>query len=245
MPVLPTIALDTNIWIYLTKEVFFELFVKLKQGKEDEEFTVLVNDVVIKEWQRNKAKTISSLADSIKIEYKAAKSLANHLSGEAKTKLLESLAEYKDEASRIRKATDRVNSVEEFMLSCKVFDTTEKQKLYVANLAIEKQPPFQNNKNNFNDALNYRSFCEFTEDSFPHQYDLIYVSNNPDDFIDKQTKEVHASITDGLSSMSIKNVTDLGEALQLAPELIDDFDDWIDAQLEDEAMYQLDIMRGK
>jgi len=244
MPTLPTIALDTNIWIYLTKEVFFELFVKLKQGKETEEFTVLVNDVVIKEWHRNKEKTITSLADSIKIEYKAAKSLANHLSGEAKTKLHESLAEYMEKLPEFEKQLTGSIVWKNLCFHVK-FLTQEEQKLYVANLAIEKQPPFQNNKNNFNDALNYRSFCEFTEGSFPHQYDLIYVSNNPDDFIDKHTKHVHGSITEGLSYMSIKNVTDLGEALQLAPELIDDFDDWIDAQIEDEAMYQLDILRGK
>ena len=74
---------------------------------------------------------------------------------------------------------------------------------------------------------------------------MIYVSNNPDDFIDKLTKEVHEDLLKGLKPTKLKNVTELGEALKLAPELIIDIDEWLEIQLDNKAMYELDIIRGK
>ena len=59
------------------------------------------------------------------------------------------------------------------------------------------------------------------------------------------TKEVYANLLEGLRPIRLKSVTELGEALKLAPELIEDFDSWLDHQLEMEAQYKLDIMRGK
>lgn len=238
-----TLVLDTNIWIYLTKEPFFELWQKLKQDKD--EFTILINDIILMEWERNKEKTINNLADSIKAEYQSAKNLAKFLTGDDKAKFEESIANYKVEAKRIQMARDRVEEVEQFMLTCKQITVTEEQKLFIADLAITKEPPFQNNKNNFNDALIFRNICEATENAFPFAHDLIYVSNNPDDFIDKHTKEVDSGLTEGLKPINVTNVTQLGEALQLAPELIDDFDDWLDDQFEQQAQYEYDVARGK
>jgi len=239
------IALDTNIWIYLTKDTFFELWMKFKAMKESGEIRVIVNDVILKEWARNKVTTTKTLTSTIKNEYKAALNLSNYLEGEAKEIYLQTIAEYKEEQNRIGKAEKRVEEVEQFMNSCTIIETTEKQKLFISELAINKSIPFQNNKNNYNDALILRNICEFVESEYPQLYDLIYVSNNPDDFIDKTTQEVHEGLFENLNPIRLKNVTELGEALKLAPELIEDFDEWLEIQLDNQAMYELDIIRGK
>ncbi len=239
------IALDTNIWIYLTKDTFFELWLKFKEMKEREEIQVIVTDITLIEWARNKPKTLSSLTESIKADYISATNLAKYLSGESKENYLRTISNYKEEAKRLASAKAKVDEIETFMKSCSVIETTQEQKLFIANCAINKFPPFQNNKNNFNDALILRSTYEYVNRQFPQKFDLIYVSNNPDDFIDKQTAKVHESIFSGLEPIEIKNVRELGEALRLAPELIDEFDEWLDAQLDSQAMHQLDMMRGK
>ena len=239
------IALDTNIWIYLTKDTFFKLWTKFKEMKETGEITVIINDIILKEWARNKPTTIKTLTNNIKNEYKSALNLSNYLQGEVKTNYLQTIAEYKDEANRIKKAEKRVDEVETFMKSCKIIETTEAQKLFISELVINKKPPFQNNKNNFNDALILRNICEYVKVEYPALYDLIYVSNNPDDFIIKGTNEVYQDIFKDLKPIRLKNVTELGEALKLAPELIEDFDEWLNIQLDNQAMYELDIMRGK
>jgi hypothetical protein len=112
-------------------------------------------------------------------------------------------------------------------------------------LASNKKPPFQNNKNNFNDALILRNICEYIERTLPQLYDLIFVSNNPADFTDPDTKEVYSDLIEDLNPIRLKSVSELGEALKLAPELIADFDEWLDIQLDNQAMYELDLRRGK
>ena len=239
------IVLDTNIWVYLTKDSYFKLWNKFKEMKDNNEIKILVNDVIISEWNRNKQKTIERLTESIKNEYKGAKNLANYFNEEDKIEYLKYISEYKDEPTRIEKAENRVQEIENFMNSCQNVEVTDKQKLFISELAINKQPPFQNNKNNFNDALILRNILELVQNETPFLYDLIFVSNNPSDFIDKETGEIYNTLMDGLNPIRLKNVTQLAEALKLAPELIDDFDSWLDHQLDMEAQYQLDIMRGK
>ncbi|MDA0740586.1 MAG: PIN domain-containing protein [Bacteroidetes bacterium] len=226
------IALDTNIWIYLTKDSFYRLFCQLKKMKSESQIKIIVNDVLIQEWNRNKPQTIKTLSNNIKQEYKAAINLANYFKEPHKSSYLQTISEYKEENYRIERATKRVGEVEDFMKSCAASAVTETQKLFIANLAISKKPPFQNNKNNFNDALILRNIYEFAENMVPQLYDLIYVSNNPDDFTDNQTKEIYPDILEGLSPKRLKNVRELGEALKLAPELIPDFDDWLEYQLD-------------
>jgi hypothetical protein len=142
-------------------------------------------------------------------------------------------------------AEARVQEIEAFMKSCEVIDTTDKQMLLIAKLASNKKPPFQNNKNNFNDALILRNICEYIERTLPQLYDLIFVSNNPADFTDPDTKEVYSDLIEDLNPIRLKSVSELGEALKLAPELIADFDEWLDIQLDNQAMYELDLRRGK
>ena len=239
------IVLDTNIWIYLTKDSYQSLWNKFQEMKDNDEINVLVNDVIIKEWNRNKENTIKRLITSIKNEYNAAKNLANYFQGQNKTDYLQQISEYKEEHNRIDKATDRVQEIENFMKGCQIIEVTDEQKLFVSELAINKKPPFHNNKNNFNDALILRNILEFVKNEMPFQYDLIFASKNPSDFINNKTGEVYETLLDKLNPVRLKNVTELAEALELAPELIEDFDDWLDHQLDMEAQRQLDIMRGK
>jgi len=239
------IVLDTNIWIYLTKDTFYHLWVKLKEMKESGEIKVIVNDIILKEWARNKQNNIKTLSNNIKDEYRSALNISNYLQDVAKYNYLQTISEYKDEANRIKKAKERVEDVEAFMNSCKIIKTTEAQKLFIAELSINKNPPFQNNKNNFNDALILRNICEFVENDDPYLYDLIYVSNNPDDFIEKGSKEVYADLLVGLHPIRLKNVTELGEALKLAPQYIEDFEEWLEMQLENQADLELDMIMGK
>jgi len=135
------------------------------------------------------------------------------------------------------------------MNSCTKIDTNDEQKLFVANLAINKKHPFQNNKNNFNDALIIRNILEYMNQGFaglgltsPTKYELIYVSNNPSDFTDSNTNEIYRDLLEGIRPIQLANVMELGQALNMAPELIDEFEDWV---IEMMAMDELDKMRGK
>lgn len=239
------IALDTNIWIYLTKPSFKELFFKLKEGREFGQIRIIVNDIILKEWDRNKQTASKSLQESIRNEYKSALGISNYLDSKKKDEYQKILLTYESEQFRIKTAEESIEEIDSFMKSCIVFETKKEQKLYIANLAIENLPPFHNKKNNFNDALIFRSICEYVRDEYDEVGDLIYVSNNIIDFTDVSTGLIYKELITGLNIQKIFSVSQLGEALKLAPELIRDLDHWIDIQLDNEAMDYLDLLRGK
>lgn len=240
------IGIDTNIWIYLANAGLQEVWDKLVEMVDKGEVKIFINAAILNEWERNKVGTIKSLQLNIQNEFKSAKKLAAYLPDEEKDEFLEAVSKYKEESSRIEKAKTQVEKVEHFMKNkCTIVPITDEQKLFIAELAIHNKPPFQNRKNNYNDALILRSIAEYIQKNNYVLHDLIYVSNNPDDFMDKSTKKIHVDLMVGLESIRVTNLTELGQALQMAPGLVDEIDEWLEQQLDDDAMYQFDIRRGK
>ncbi len=239
------LALDTNIWIYLTKPSYDVLFEKLKSGNH-QEFDIIVNDIVLTEWKRNKEKTRKSLVEKIKNDAKAASNIIDFIEDTEKKEVLKNIFhEYKTkEDIRIKAADARIEEVEKFMNSCIQLVATEQQIQFVAYMAINKIPPLNTTKNNFNDALIIRNFAEYSKSEFPYKYDLLFVSNNPSDFIDPQTGTIFKTLLDGID-IQMKSVKELGEALEIAPDLIDDFDDWLESELSWRAELEYEISKGK
>lgn len=249
------IAFDTNIWIYLaTKSNYNPLLDEVIKQYNDGEILLLTNEIIKKEWYRNRENTLNNCVETIKGELKSAMRIAAFLPQAEKESFCKILETYKDEENRIAIVEERLKRIEEVMENyCHDVPITQEQVLHIANLAIDAKHPFHNKKNQFNDALIVRSLCQFvstqtssTGNATPKKYDFIFVSNNPSDFIDKQTKNIYSSITEGIErNYSIANAAELGQALNMSQELIDDWDEMIEAWLDYEAHRQLDIMRGK
>ena len=246
------LAFDTNIWIYLIKIEFLPILEKLIQGVENGTIEILINDIIIIEWERNKEINTKRLCDSIKQEYISAMRIGSFIeNGEEQRKYIEILSHYKKEEKRIHQAKMQVEKVERLM-NCTNTLVTESQKLFVANLAIHKLPPFSNNKNNFNDALIVRNIAEAITKRIinegaplPYKYDLIYVSNNLKDFIDPMTHEIYDELLEGCERLRIISIQDLTHALNIRTELIDYFDEWVEHMVEMHAELEAEIMRGK
>lgn len=217
------LALDTNIWIYLCKAEFEPILKALINEVDEGNLEIIVNDVILIEWERNKENTINRLVENIKQEYLSAKKLELYIEDEKTLiKYKEILNNYKSEKKRIEYAKKKVENIEKFMKRCTQVLVTDSQKLYVANLAINKKFPFSNNKNNFNDTVILRNLLETISSiihdkgpNLPFKYDLIYVSNNPKDFIDSKTNNIHQNIIEGLEDIRMISVTDLSQALHV------------------------------
>lgn len=130
-------GLYINIWIYLTKENYAPLFEKLRQKTSDGEVELIVNDVIISEWYRNKENTIQNLLKSITNEHKSTKNLIKFLLDEQKD-MFNLLLEYiSSNDKRHQKAELRVDAIEKLLLNSKKMEVTDEQKLFVAKMAIE------------------------------------------------------------------------------------------------------------
>ena len=247
------IALDTNIWIFLASPAGTELLTQLENKVDDGATTVVLNDIIEAEWIRNREKTLSNLDKIIKEQYQNAKSLCSYVQDEGKKQTINDLlTQYNGEVERINEAHSAVARVEGLMSKCIRIKVTPEQKLYVAEMAINGIPPLANHKNNFNDALIVRNLAEYVHEriihegsALPNKYDLIYVSKNLKDFVSADTNEVYPKILEGLERVRLVPFHELGQALFQATELIDDFDEWLEWQLEMQAAYELDLRLGK
>lgn len=247
------LAFDTNIWIYLIKPEFIPILDTLIQEVDNSTIEIIVNDIIITEWERNKETNAKRLCESIKQEYISAMRLCAFIENdEDRRKFTDILSRYKKEGERLQQAMIRVEKVEKLLKKCTNTIVSDSQKLYVANLAIYKRAPFSNNKNNFNDALIIRNIAETITNrivmegsALPYKYDLIYVSNNLKDFVDSETHEIYTELLEGCEGLRIISIQDLTHALRVRDELIDDFDEWIDYMVEMHAELEAEIIRGK
>jgi len=255
------IAFDTNIWISLVfdKNIFSEIKSKVESG----DILLVVSDITKLEWQRNRPKIIEERCKPIlKAKDDALKLSEYIIDDEEKEQMVKSIetSSLKAYEEKKKQTTSDFDAVEELLHSCDSFDTEVEDKLYVANLAIEKKKPFDGGKNNFNDALLARSFCKYAAhqkwylgDVTPMKYDLVYVSNNPKDFIDSNTNNIISEITDDIKiPISIINTKQIAKALNLSKELIDDYESWVDYMVEhaeqmylDRAYLEWEISKGK
>ena len=255
------IAFDTNIWISLVfnKDIFTEIKSKVESG----DILLVISDITKLEWQRNRLKIIQDRCKPIlKAKDDALKLSEYIIDAEEKEQMVKSIETSSQKAydEMEKQITSDLDAVEELLYSCDCFDTEVEDKLYVANLAIEKKKPFDGKKNNFNDALLARSFCKYAAhqkwylgDVTPMKYNLVYVSDNPKDFIDPITNNIISEITDDIKiPISIINTKNIANALNLSEELIDNYESWVDYMVEhaeqmylDRAYLEWEISKGK
>ncbi len=236
------IFLDTNIWIYLAKNSYPKLWPTIKGMKD---YCFIVNDIIKKEWSRNKKKTIKDIETSIKQEYQSALKLKSFIPVEEFDIYSKILNKYKDEDERIKAAESIVEEVETIINSSECIPVTEEQKLFVANLAIEKKEPFGGNKSNFNDALIARSIIEYCQgQGYPLKYDVIFVTKNAKDFFDEEGK-LFPDLIKGCNEVRILNVKELGQALKRKNDLDKELDIWYDnyilQELENRALFEAEL----
>ncbi len=255
------LAFDTCIWLSLP--FCMDLFKEIKSKVESGEILLVVSDITKIEWQRNKPRIIEDRCKPIQNAKKDALNLSKYIvDEEEREQMIKSIETSSQKAFEEKKKqlTSDFDTVEKLLNNCDNFEVEDKDKLYVANLAIEKKRPFHNEKNNFNDALLVRTFCkyaanrkEYFGEVVPYKYDLVYVSQNQKDFIDPNTNEIFPEIIDGIEiPVSIVNTKNIINALNLSQELIDEYESWLDYVIDhaaqmciDRAYLEWEISKGK
>jgi hypothetical protein len=230
------IIFDTNIWLYLangldtaTNNYFqkhhFELLAKLEEFTEKGEILILINDVIIEEWKRNKA----SAYEQIKKLEQRENSLLNEFKRKVrgKEKHYENIGKIQQEIQDIRvqikQNKEHIEAVEKFLFTaCKKIDISDTVKLQIFDLSIKKQPPFHNKKNNTADAAILFSAAEFLKDKLTFsETSAIFVSNNFTDFTNNIDKEIfHPDLNKLLPRIDLRYQTYLPHALKLSEETI-------------------------
>ena len=211
----------------------------IKKIIEKKDAIILINGFVKKEWDRNEDQTKKDFAHVVKSFYNEAKMIKDLLpKDDYQTDCQSFFSKIQSSPTWIDDIVDRrISMIKDVMSLCEDVPYTDKQKLYVADLAIEKKGPFIRNKNNFNDALILRSFSEHVEKKNDIYNEFIFATSNEKDFIDSSTNKIYPEIIKDIN-VKIDNVKDFAEALKKLPDVIEsekldtEIDSWIDWQAE-------------
>lgn len=239
------VILDTNIWIHhIALDNPTGIFNNLKEQIRTKQIYILSNEIIIDEWRRNKQTTIDSVVKAIKNLSKNALEVKEFLNSSDKKVLEDLLEKYASkEEERITLAKNRIEEIEQLIVSATQTKISNEMKLQVVDWALQKRAPFTIKQNSVGDALILLSAVEhrrkYLENGFiPKGF---FVSFNHTDYADKLDKDtIHQDLEDLLEDGNMEFKRNIGEVLNLTPELNMEIENYIDTQIE---MYK-DQMRG-
>lgn len=243
------LLLDTNAWIYLAngynteisddknssasyyesmfKDIHIKTFNDLKSKIRNRDFTLLINDIIINEWNRNITETQGLIRELKNVKRNNEKTIreCKFLDKSLLLSLLDAGNEKIDDI--IKKQEIHIDNVNTFLLhkiKNKILISDE-LKIHVVNLALEKQvAPFHNDKNSVADALILYSALDFIKDKGSDD-SLIFVTYNFKDFCEsREKKDLHQSL---ISVVGVDKITiefNLARALKSDISLIESID---------------------
>ncbi len=243
------LILDTNIWIsHIAKDKPTGIFDVLKKQVEDGEVVLLINEIIRDEWRRNRERTIKEIEKEIKIISKTALKMKPFLNDENKGKIEDLLSDYnKEEEKRIELANKRIEEVEKLMENATEIEVTDEMKIQVANWALEKRAPFIKKANSVGDALILLSAVKHRQkNKSAHFIPGIFVSFNHTDYSQKNNiDQIHEDLEEILEEVNLFYKRNIGEVLNLTPELNTEVESYIDMMVERHLEEQSEIRRGK
>lgn len=235
---------DTQTWIYLANGynpstgkiddgLHFKLLNNIIQLVESGKIQVLINEVILIEWKRNKDATnilIEKCKKRIESRKKEIDLMKQDLSIEKKIMADEIFTEYK------QKQEDSINSNQEHILavedllnnkSIKV-PINNKHKLKAVELALNKKVPFHRKSNNVGDAIILLSTADYlTGERVGWIDNATFVSNNSDDYCEKKgSQKIHPELAIYFAKPSLQFKSNLARALNLGENIIKEIDNF-------------------
>jgi len=249
------IVFDTNIWVYLANgydsekdnyyqgvfsEHHFDLLVVLKEKVGNNNYKILVNDLIFKEWERNKHNT-EALINFLELRKRevleSAKLVKAFIPNEdfvTQKGLIEKAVKSIDE--KIERNKKHIQEVEKFLKNqCLKIPISDEVIKKVSTFAMEKSvAPFLRDKNNFPDAVILYSSVEYLADKLSIDEGRgIFVSNNYKDFANEENKDVfHTDIRNIIGKLELTYERHLARVIGLSENLQEDIEYFLDLKRE-------------
>lgn len=234
------LILDTNIWLYLANgldpltskhhdDLHFTLLEGLKELKNNNDVIILVNEIIIAEWMRNKE---HSKAKIKKLKSKLANpdNSFNELKKYVKSQTDNLKEEYIEGLRNDIKANEQhIENVEAFLLQdCISINIPQEIKIKIFDLSVLNKAPFHNKKNNIADASILFSSTDYLKDKlFGEDVSAIFISNNIEDFTDGKNKnDFHPDIKETIGGIPITYERVLPAALNVSKAIIQEIEEY-------------------
>jgi len=240
---------DTNIWIYLANghdplsnsdnsNKHFEFLETLEVLRNENKIRILINDIIIEEWKRNKQNVFQKINKLQRKLDNADNSIKDFL---RYTPEFDGLSEKYKEGLKLEIEANRnhINNVEDFLLSeCINTGIEDSVKLQAFQMAIDKDVPLHKGKNNIGDITILLSSYEYLKEYMEYELPVYFVSNNWQDYTDEKDKDsFHPEIEKLLKGVKIEYERVLPRALKLTEDSIVELEKYLEEQQHLESIY--------
>jgi len=219
-------SIDTCVWLDIAKTAKGEKVLDLLiEFIEREEIKLLLPEIVVTEFERNKERIIADAGKSLSSHFKKVKEMVvAHGDQSLKDSILSQLDNIDKKIPTLgENVFNSIQRIEEIMGKSEIINITDEIKLRATQRAIDKKAPFHLSKNSIGDAIIIESFYDYKMRNAAQEFNLIFITHNVTDFSVKNgnQKLPHEDFADIFDSPKSQYYINLPEALNsINPELV-------------------------
>ncbi|MCO6175632.1 PIN domain-containing protein [Flavobacterium sp. NRK F10] len=229
------LIIDTCVWLDIAKTSKGEEILNLlSEFIEREEVKIVLPEIVISEFDRNKERIIADAGKSLSSHFKKVKEMvAEHADQESKQIILSQLNDIDKKIPTLgENAFQAILTIEDIMSKAEIINISDEIKLRATQRAIDKKAPFHLSKNSIGDSIIIESYNYYKVQNIAQEFNLMFITHNVNDFSLKNgnQKMPHEDLADIFDSSKSQYFINLPEALNsVNPELIEEIEyenDW-------------------
>ena len=224
------LLIDTCIWLDIAKTSKGEEILNLlSEFIDNKEVSIILPEIIISEFDRNKDRIISDAGKSLSSHFKKVKEMvAEHADIESKQNILTQLNNIDKKIPTLGgNAFQSINCIENMMKSAEIININDDIKLRAMQRAIDKKAPFHLSKNSMGDSIIIESYNQYKIQNIAQDFNLIFITHNVNDFSLKNgnQKIPHEDLADIFDSSKSQYFISLPEALHsINPDLVDEIE---------------------
>lgn len=229
------LLIDTCVWLDIAKtskgEEILNLLFEFIDNKEIE---ILLPEIIISEFDRNKDRVIADAGKSLSSQFKKVKEMvAEHADEDSKQKILTQLNDIDKKIPTLgENAFQTISRIEEIMKVSEIINVTDEIKLSATQRAIDKKAPFHLSKNSIGDSIIIECYNLYKIKNVAQDFSLMFITHNVNDFSLKNgnQKLPHEDLSDIFDTTKSQYFISLPEALySINPDLVEEIEyenDW-------------------
>jgi hypothetical protein len=227
--------IDTCVWLDIAKTTKGEEILNLlSEFIDSDEVAIVVPEIIISEFDRNKDRIIIDAGKSLSSHFKKVKEMvAEHASKESKEHLLTQLNDIDKKIPTLgENAIQTVARIEEILKNAEKIEITDEIKLRATQRAIDKKAPFHLSKNSIGDSIIIESYNLYKMQNVAQEFNLMFITHNVNDFSTKNDSQKlpHEDLLEIFDSPKSQYFISLPEALNsINPDLVEEIEfenDW-------------------
>ncbi|WP_412464554.1 PIN domain-containing protein [Flavobacterium mekongense] len=229
------LLIDTCVWLDIAKTSKGEEILNLlSEFIEANEVAIILPEIIISEFDRNKKRIVADAGKSLSSHFKKVKEMvAEHADKDSKEKILTQLNDIDKKIPTLgENAFQTIGRIEEIIKTAEIINVNDEIKLRATQRAIDKKAPFHLSKNSIGDSIIIESYIQYKIQNEAQDFSLIFITHNVNDFSlkDGNQKIPHQDLAGIFDSSKSQYFISLPEALySINPDLVDEVkyeNDW-------------------